>query len=264
MDYIIKLNRIYWGQVDSSKERGHPPPDFTMSELSDWLLSQTNWETLWSKYLESYSSKPIYQHRGCLTNYDPNLSPSVDRIDSKKPYTLDNIQLVTWKQNQLNHIADTKRPINKYTMSGEYILTYDSIKSATTDLGSTNVVSACEGVQKSVKGFQLRYADSMGKNNIEPCEEPSTEPKEINMYNISGDYIRSFESATEASRVTGIPRRNIASVAQGTQKTVYGFQFRFCKEVEKGMDISPSMSDVKNQTKDTLYKIKKVMKCLST
>lgn len=77
--------RIYTNQVGSSKDRNHPAPAYTKAELTKWLLAQPLYHTLHSQWVSF-----------CYYKW---LTPSVDRIDSTKPYTLDNIQLMTWIDN---------------------------------------------------------------------------------------------------------------------------------------------------------------------
>jgi hypothetical protein len=43
------------------------------------------------------------------SGYEKNFRPSVDRLDSTKGYSFDNIRLVTWKENNnANHINNVK------------------------------------------------------------------------------------------------------------------------------------------------------------
>ena len=79
------VSRIYNNQRGKSKRRGHALPDYAVQQLRDWITSQVVYHTM---------------HRaGVASNDDRNFVPSCDRIDDDKPYTLDNIQLMTWKEN---------------------------------------------------------------------------------------------------------------------------------------------------------------------
>lgn len=50
-----------------------------------WSLSDFNFKYLFEKWIES--------------DYDRRLTPSIDRIDSKKGYTKDNVQWITFSEN---------------------------------------------------------------------------------------------------------------------------------------------------------------------
>ena len=78
--------RIYNTQKRSSRRRGHPLPDYDGLWLTTWLMSRDNFKDIHTKWIES--------------DMESNLRPSVDRINPLKPYTKDNIQLMTWGENK--------------------------------------------------------------------------------------------------------------------------------------------------------------------
>lgn len=79
-------SRIYRSQKRSSICRGYPLPDYDRKWLTEWLMSRDNFKDIYTKWIES--------------NMESSLKPSVDRINPLKPYTKDNIQLVTWGENE--------------------------------------------------------------------------------------------------------------------------------------------------------------------
>lgn len=72
-------------QRNRSKQRGHPPPAYSLDELIDWLKEQDHLTEMWNAYQDS--------------GHNRMLAPSIDRLDDTLPYTLDNIRLVTWQEN---------------------------------------------------------------------------------------------------------------------------------------------------------------------
>ena len=73
----------------SSRKRGHQPPSFSLGEFRVWLYDQPNFLSLYDKWVES--------------DYDTKLKPSPDRIDNKLSYSLSNLQLMTWDENNKKH-----------------------------------------------------------------------------------------------------------------------------------------------------------------
>ena len=78
-------SKIYAKQRASSRRRNHPYPNYNLKEFKIWFYSQPNLNMLYSNYKDSV--------------FDKNLVPSVDRKEDSKPYSLDNIQLTTWEEN---------------------------------------------------------------------------------------------------------------------------------------------------------------------
>ena len=85
-DYRKKYADSFWGELVSScrkrsKERGW------QCTLTKAFLKQINTEQ---------GNRCVYSG----AEFSPKQRPSVDRIDSSKPYTQDNVQLVTWAVNR--------------------------------------------------------------------------------------------------------------------------------------------------------------------
>jgi len=142
---------LYKAQKSSSKKRGHKAPTYTKQELKDWLY-KNNFKNLYNIWVDS--------------GYKKNLKPSCDRLNDFKGYSLDNIQLVTWKENKDKQVEDVllarstsgKRcvAVNKYAIdTKELICTYISMASAARELGICvqSVCNGCKNPEKPVCGF---------------------------------------------------------------------------------------------------------------
>ena len=79
------INRIFAGQLNASKKRGHLPPSYSKEEFLVWILSQKKFHDMYSEWKQ--------------LDYPKSHSPSVDRKDDCLGYTIDNIQLMTWIEN---------------------------------------------------------------------------------------------------------------------------------------------------------------------
>jgi len=67
------------------KKRGHLNPTYSLNELRDWLFSQDEFHKIYDEWVES--------------GYDRWKRPSCDRLDDYKPYSLDNMRIVSWRDN---------------------------------------------------------------------------------------------------------------------------------------------------------------------
>jgi len=81
------IKGIYDNQLSNSRVRGYALPDYDGNQLYLWYTRQPQHKELFKAWVDS--------------GYDSDLMPSVDRIDDYKPYTRDNIQLITWKENNI-------------------------------------------------------------------------------------------------------------------------------------------------------------------
>ena len=124
-----KLKRIYNTQIAKSRKRGHDLPSYTRLEL-----------------LNRYKNDPIYlclHNKWVCSGYDRLEAPSLDRLDDYKPYSFDNIRMVSFRENSEKHYNDKKNGINnKNSMSIKTLclntnleVIYYSMSSAGRELG---------------------------------------------------------------------------------------------------------------------------------
>lgn len=99
---------IYRDQEKDSKRRNHLPPDYSLESFREWLFNCENFELLYNNWVSS--------------EYNKNKRPSVDRLDDSIGYNFNNIQLLTWEENNEKHYAKrrklTREPI-KIKFEGE-------------------------------------------------------------------------------------------------------------------------------------------------
>lgn len=136
-----------------SKRRGEEYPNFTKDEFVLWM-HENNVHLKWIEYVDS--------------DYNIDKKPSVDRIDDYNPYTFDNMQLITWKENRLKGVNGKKHHLacsNKQNMKrvkivdifGETLQEFDSIKDCAEYLGvhKVSVSRVLCGRRKTIKGFKI-------------------------------------------------------------------------------------------------------------
>lgn len=144
----------YSNQVEKSKRRGHAPPNYTKSDFIDWLLSKEKFHIVYDEWISS----------GYLTNE----KPSCDRLDDYLPYTFNNLQIMTWKENNSKANSDRKNGINnkvsiaviQTTDGGLFVATHHSMIQAqrVTGVRNGNISRCCSGKAKTAGGFKWAYA----------------------------------------------------------------------------------------------------------
>lgn len=164
----LLCKKIYNTQISNSVLRNHPLPTYTLSELTAWVTTQPNFADMYLAWQEA--------------KYPKDLAPSTDRMDDNKPYSLDNLQLLTWtanrakagKSKQDNVLLVNHRAVNSYTKDGVLHKSYLSMAEAMREFGgnatmSFGISSVCNGKQvkdgrgqlympKTYKGFIWKWA----------------------------------------------------------------------------------------------------------
>lgn len=128
------------------------------------------------------------------------------------------------------NIVDGK-PVHCYNMNGDYIQSFNNIKTAAKifDVFADNIRQCCNGKKKSCCNLQWSYTKS---NNIGPWKrkENYTGCKQILQLDLYGNIIRKFDSIGEASRITGLKKSCIQSVLCNKKphhKTAGGYVWKY-------------------------------------
>ncbi len=144
---------FFHGQLGRMRRKENRYIDYTFNELQEWCLSQSLFHILYNRWVES--------------NYDEWMKPSVDRIDDYKWYSIDNIQLMTWAENnskahrdQINGI-NTKQctPVLQYDLSVNFIKEYYSMSQASRETGinRSGIYNTCVGRANKSGGYIWKY-----------------------------------------------------------------------------------------------------------
>lgn len=158
--FIISL---YQHQRYSSRKRGHEQPTFTVAELREWCFSQEKFHELYYKWKES--------------GYKREFAPSCDRTDNSKGYSLDRLQLMTWKENRSNGHADMRagkiihgvhpqKSVEQRTLEGTLVKTYVSSCAAERETGifQANISRVCRGGRNHAGGFKWNFVNEHPAN----------------------------------------------------------------------------------------------------
>lgn len=96
---------------------------YSKEEFIEYITKKSKYKKLYKKWLES--------------DYATDLKPSIDRKNSNKGYSFNNIQIITWKDNNIKgRFEKFKKPITQYSLDGVYIKTFKSVKDANLAMGS--------------------------------------------------------------------------------------------------------------------------------
>ena len=148
------VSHIYSGQKTSSKHRGHQPPTYTKQQLTDWLLGQPLFHTMFDTWVDS--------------KYEKGLKPSCDRCNDLLGYSLSNIRLVTFDENQgkewyLHKLGQASkqeyRPVIQYDLHGDLICEHASmnIASRAANIPQSNIWKCCNNLRYTAGGFKWEY-----------------------------------------------------------------------------------------------------------
>lgn len=145
---------IHGSQRCSSKNRGHEMPPYSVDELREWVLAQPIFHKLYNKWVAS--------------GYDRWLKPSCDRTDDNLPYSLNRLEVKTWKENSLKWNNDVMtgesnkqcKSVVQMNIDGTFVKEWHSINNAhrNTTAHRTKITMCCQGQRKTAGGFRWMYS----------------------------------------------------------------------------------------------------------
>jgi hypothetical protein len=95
-----------------------------------------------------------------------------------------------------------------------------------------HISSACKGKRESAYGYQWKYRNEFKKDlpgiSIENALKKH-HSKEIAQFDLEGNFIRVFKSASEAARIENDSQSNISSVALGKRNYSGKYQYAYLK-----------------------------------
>ena len=143
---------IYKTQIRNSKARNMDLPDYTKEQLKEWLYNN-NFEKLYKEWVDS--------------GFETMMKPSVDRLDDFKPYSLENIRLITWKENRKKQNMDITngtgtsgrscKPVVQYDSNGNILAEYHSFSFARRVMGYSMERSLKNGRPDRKNGFIWKF-----------------------------------------------------------------------------------------------------------
>ena len=144
--------KIYNNQKINSKRRGRTAPSYSLLELREFIFNDDLFEPLYKDWVES--------------GYKKDLSPSVDRIEPSKSYSLDNIQLMSWFDNnkkgnkeRASGASGKGNGVSAYDSDGNFMFSFNTIINASSILSidQSTIVKVCKGKLKTAGGYFWKY-----------------------------------------------------------------------------------------------------------
>ena len=177
----------------------HPNKGKPMSNEQRKLLSK--------KALERYANgmrPPLYQKK--------HKKESIEKMRGKR-------------ENVSGSKNGRARKVDQFTLDGEYIRTFDTIKDALECVGGkcrNGITGVCSGRYKSSYGFIWKYSEDINNKNSRDFAK-----NDIAQFSQKGELIELFSSMTEASNKTGVSRDSIGCCCNGKSKTAGGYIWKF-------------------------------------
>ena len=117
-----------------------------------------------------------------------------------------------------------KKSVSQYSLAGELIATYSSIREAAdaTGIAMQNISAVARGERGSAGGYKWVRED-IGAMDFNQKRARFTA---IQQFDLNDNYLASFNSIADAARETGVSAKGISEVCRGNNKTAGGFKWK--------------------------------------
>lgn len=128
------------------------------------------------------------------------------------------------------------KPVCQYDLNGVLLNTYNSRIEAMRETGVSegSIYCCCNRITKVAGGWIWRDAgDFLTKEEIEWCNEAKFKKRQkaVAQYNILGEFIKIYESATIAKKETGCDNSEIGKCCRGEIESVKNFIWRYASDI---------------------------------
>jgi len=153
------ITRMYNNQKCKSSKRGHGQPSYSKKELILWVTENREFTKLFSGWRNS--------------GYQMSSIPSCDRLDDYKPYSLDNLRLITWEENNAKGRYDVicgnnnkkSKGVTQLSLLGLAVNRFYSLAEAMrrTQVDSKGIAKVCNGTAHTAGGFKWVFSNNKTK-----------------------------------------------------------------------------------------------------
>jgi len=161
-------------------------------------------------------------------------SPTIDRIDNDGNYKLSNCRFIEKGQNSAErNTRILSKPILQYNLQGAFIKEWNSLSIACKNykLVIQSLSNCLRGKSKTAGGFIWKYkTQSNFQKNLSITElkrHKHSQIKAILQFDLNGNFIKKWDSTTDASKYIHTSNKNLSDCALGRSKTSKGFIWRY-------------------------------------
>ena len=122
------------------------------------------------------------------------------------------------------------KQVSRYDLNGNYIDSFESAEEAIMKTGIRHIRSVCTKKRNSAGGYQWRYSNDI--ENISPIHYriPKRRKVKVDCYDLKGNFVRTYDSITEASVDNKVSTCSIAGALHGRQRSSAGYVWKFSNE----------------------------------
>lgn len=143
----------------------------------------------------------------------------------------DNYDVVDTKIDKCLKYSCWGKVVAQYTFKGELVQTFNSVITASENLGisKVSIEDCCNGKKPSVIGYQFRFYDSLN-DVLHTIAKINHKKKLVWQKALSGEKIMLFDSAAEAERKVNIDHSMIAACCKNKIKSAGGYIWEYAEE----------------------------------
>ena len=142
-----------------------------------------------------------------------------------------------WRDLLTNH-PNTSRPVAQYDLQGNFLRVFPSLREVMRFYKTNSWKTICDVCRKrkgmhTAIGFQWRYADEGNDYTMNiglPSRQWATEKRKVYQYTKDMQFVREYNSTTEAALAIGKAPTSISGVCRGRYKTSGGYRWFYEKQ----------------------------------